>query len=106
LWDYSALEDELLGGALIWIPSNMMGLLALLIVIHMWGRHETKKEQHRIMMLARRGYGHNEPPITAAELIQGAAAKNREMALGLTGFVIAVFITAIAIGIISQMMAS
>ncbi len=106
LWDLSALSDETLGGAFIWIPSSMMGLLAILIVVHMWGRHETKEEQRRSMMLRRRGYGHNEPPMTAAELIQGAAAKNREMALGLTVFVIAVFTTAIAIGVISRMMGS
>lgn len=106
LWNLSARGDELLGGAFIWIPSSMMGLLAVLIVVHMWGRHETKEEQRRSMMLRRRGYGHNEPPMTAAELIQGAAAKNREMALGLTVFVIAVFTTAIAIGVINQMMGS
>ena len=106
IWDLSALGDELLGGAFIWIPSSMMGLLSVLIVVHMWGRHETKEEQRRSMMLHRRGYGHNEPPMTAVELIQGAAAKNREMALGLTVFVIAVFTAAIAIGVINQMMGS
>lgn len=106
LWDLSALGDELLGGALIWIPSSMMGVVAVLIVVHMWGRHETKEEQRRSIMLHRRGYGHNEPPMTAAELIQGAAAKNRELALGLIVFVIAVFTTAIAIGVINQMMGS
>ena len=106
LWGLSALGDELLGGALIWIPSSMMGVVAVLFVVHMWGRHETKEEQRRSMMLRRRGYGHNEPPMTATELIQGAAGKNRAMALGFAVFVTAVFTAAIAIGVINQMMGS
>lgn len=106
LWNLSALGDELLGGALIWIPSSMMGVVAALIVVHMWGRHETKEEQRRSMMLRRRGYGHNEPPMTATELIQGAARKNRTMAFGFAGFVTAVFVAAIAIGLVNQMMRS
>ena len=106
LWNLSALGDELLGGAFIWIPSSMMGLLSVLIVVHMWGRHETKEEQRRSMMLRRRGYGHNEPPMTAAELIQGAAGKNRAMALGFAVFVTAVFAAAIAIGVVNQMIIS
>lgn len=106
LWDLSALGDELLGGALIWIPSSMMGVVAVLVVVHRWGCHETKEEHRRSMMLRRQGYGRNEPPMTAAELIQGAAGKNRIMALGFTVFVIAVFTMAIAIGVINQMMGS
>lgn len=106
LWELSALGDELLGGALIWIPSSMMGVVAVLIVIHMWGRQETKEEQRRNAELRRRGYGHNEPPMTAAELIQGAAGKNRTMALGFIAFVIAVFTAAIAIGVVNQVMGS
>lgn len=106
LWNLSALGDERLGGALIWIPSSMMGVVAVLIVVHMWGRHETKEEQRRSMMRCRRGYGHNEPPMTATELIQGTARKNRTMALGFAGFVTAVFVAAIAIGVVNQMMRS
>ncbi len=102
LGGFSALGDELMGGALIWIPSSMMGVVAVLIVVHMWGRHETKEEHRRSAVQRRRGYGHNEPPMTAAELIQGAAGKNRAMALGFTVFVIAVFVTAIMIGVVNQ----
>jgi len=106
LWDIPALGDELLGGVLIWIPSSMMGLVAVLIVIHMWGRHETKEEHRRGTMLLRQGRDRNGPPMTAAGLIQGVAGKNRAMALGFTAFVIAVFAMAIAIGVLSQMMGS
>lgn len=106
LWDIADLTDEQLGSLTIWIPGSMMGLVSVLIVIHMWGRQETKEERRRSMMLRRRGYGHNEPPMTAAELIQGAAGKNWAMVLGFTAFVIAVFTAAIAIGVVNQMMGS
>jgi len=106
LGSFSALADELLGGVLIWIPSSMTGLVAVLIVVHMWGRHETKEEHRRTARLLRQGYGRNEPPMTAADLIQGAAEKNRTMALGFTVFVIAIFAAAIAIGMISNVMGS
>lgn len=102
LGGFSALTDEQLGAATIWIPGSMMGGVAVLIVIHMWGRHETKEERRRGVMLLRQGRGRNEPPMTAADLIQGAAGKNRTMALGFGVFVIAVFATAIAIGLINQ----
>ena len=75
LWNLSALGDELLRGALIWIPS---------------------------IMLRRRGYGHNELPMAATELIQGATRKNRTMAFGFAGFVTAVFVGAIAVGVVNQ----
>jgi len=104
VWDFSQLEDEQLGGMLIWNPSSMMGLVAVLIVIHMLGRHETREEQHRTMRLMQQGYGRNEPPMTGADLIQAAAGKNRAMALGFTGFVTAVFAATIAIGVISKAM--
>ena len=106
IWDLSAQGDELLGGVLIWIPSSMMGLVAALIVIYMLGRHETKEEDRRASMLLRQGYGRNEPPMTAADLIQAAAGKNRAMALGFAGFAIIVFATAIALGVISNAMGS
>ena len=106
LWNVSALEDEMLGGALIWIPSSMMGVVAVLIVVHVWGRHETKVEHRRGSRLRRQGRGRNEPPMKAADVIQGAAGKNRAMALGFSIFAVAVFAMAIAMGVISQLMAS
>jgi putative membrane protein len=104
LGSFSALADELLGGALIWIPSSMMGVVSVLIVIHMWGSQETKDEHRRTATLRRQGHGRNVPPMTGADLIHEAAGKNRTMALGFTAFMIAIFAAVIAIGVIGRMM--
>lgn len=103
LWN-SPLTDEQLGAVTIWIPNSMMGLVAILIVVHMWGRQETRDDRRRTAKLARHGYGWNEPPMTAAELIAQAAPKNRVMAYGLAAFVLCVFAIAIMIGLINQVM--
>jgi putative membrane protein len=100
LW-FTALSDERLGAATIWIPGSMMGLAALLIVIHMWARHETREEQRRQAKLARHGHGWNAPPMTAAELIAEAAPKNRVMAFGLAAFVLTIFASTIMVGVIN-----
>lgn len=105
-WGLSALADELLGGALIWIPSSMMGVVAALIVVHMWGGHETKIEQSREMMQLRRGFGRIERPMTAADLIRSASRKNRAMAFGFAVFVCVIFVAVIAAGFLNQMMRS
>jgi putative membrane protein len=106
IWELSARGDELLGGALIWIPSSMMGVVAVLIVVNMWGRREEKVEAHRRLALNRKGLGRNEPPLMGADLVQAAAGKNRIMALSFAGFVIVVFATAIVLGIANRMMGS
>ncbi len=106
IWDLSARGDEVLGGALIWIPSSMMGVVAVLIVVHMWGRREEKVEAHRQAALSQQGYGRNEPPMMATDLVHAAAGKNRVMALGFAGFVIIVFAAAIAVGVINQILRS
>ncbi|MFQ5784941.1 MAG: cytochrome c oxidase assembly protein [Alphaproteobacteria bacterium] len=103
LWGITALSDEQIGAATIWIPSSMMGLVAVLVVIHMWGRHETMVESRRRSPFERSS-GRPDLAMTAAELIGRQAPKNRAMALGFAAFVIAVFSAAILIGVVSQMM--
>jgi putative membrane protein len=98
LW-HPPLADEQLGAAIIWIPNGMMGLIAVLIVIHMWGCQETKDEKRRIDKLARYGHGWNEPPMTAAELIETTAGKNRATGLKLAFFSLCVFASAILFGV-------
>lgn len=105
LWN-TPLTDEQLGSITIWIPNSMMGLVAILIVLHMWGRQETKDDNRRIAKLARHGYGWNEPLMTGAELIAQVAPKNRSMAFGFAAFVLCVFSAAIMVGVISLMMAA
>ena len=105
LWN-TPITDERLGSILIWIPSSMMALLTLLIVVHMWGCEETRREQRRIAKLARYGHGWNEPPMTGADLVARAAPKNRSMAYGFAAFVVCVFAAAIMVGVINQMLAA
>jgi len=99
LWEMSALVDERLGAATIWIPGSMMSLIAILIVIHMWGRHETRVEaraETRERAVA--------PPLTAADVIRDRAGRNRTMALGFAAFAAAVFAAAIMVGVVRFLM--
>jgi putative membrane protein len=99
---FSALGDEVAGGMLIWVPGSMMGVLAVLIVIHRWGRQETKDERRRAATRQRQGKGHP-APMTASELVRETSARNRAMALGFLGFAIAVFAITIAVGVVSEL---
>lgn len=105
LW-YTALTDEQLGSITIWIPNSMMGLISLLIVVHMWGRQETRDDDRRVAKLAHHGYGWNAPPMRSADLIAQAAPRNRVMAFGFAAFVLCVFAAVIMIGVINQMIAA
>lgn len=95
LWNFTGLADEELGAVILWVPSSMMGLIALLIVVHMWGRHETRVETRHAADIVRAQ--------TPDERARGQAAKNRAMAMGFAAFVIAIFVAAIAAGVLSQM---
>jgi putative membrane protein len=44
----TALADELLGGLVLWIPASMMGVVAVLLVLHRWGRAEQRLEERRV----------------------------------------------------------
>ncbi len=50
-WGLSPLGDELLGGLVIWILASMMGLIAVLLLVRLWGRSEERLDQRR-----RRGF--------------------------------------------------
>jgi putative membrane protein len=105
LW-FQPIVDEQLGSIFIWIPNSMMGLLSILIVVHMWGREETRRDQMRLAKLARHGHGWNEPPMSGADLIAQAAPKNKSMALGFAAFVACVFAMAILVGVINLMLSA
>ena len=46
-WGLSPLDDELLGGLVIWIAASMMGLLAVLLLVRLWGRSEERLDERR-----------------------------------------------------------
>lgn len=99
LYDYSPLTDEQIGGIIIWIPSSMMCLIAILIVIHLWGRHETRMDAWRVAQPSSNAAALLYPA-TGAALVKRARPKNRAMAAGFGVFVFTVFATAILVGVL------
>lgn len=92
------LSDEVAGGFLLWIPASILTLLALLFVIHSWGRHETRLD------LRRKAWSPSNSaillyPQTAQALRTIAAPKNRRLGLGLFAFVLFVFLATLGQGI-------
>lgn len=94
------LSDEMIGGFIVWMPSSMMCLVAVIIVIHMWGKEETRSEERRIAGTGLRLDWH---PTTGADLIARAQPKNRMLAAGVAGFVILMFAMAIFVGVLDHL---
>jgi putative membrane protein len=67
LFDILPLSDESMGGYIIWVPSSMMCLIAILIVIHGWGKHEARHYARRHNWLSANSVA-LEFPETAEEL--------------------------------------
>lgn len=96
-----ALGDETVGGFIIWVPSALLCLAAIIMVIHLWGRHEDRvwakysgwSSSNSAAMLF---------PTTGEQLIALARPKNRALAISLTSFVIAAFGLTIFGGILSH----
>jgi putative membrane protein len=94
----SPVVDEGRGGFFLWIPSGLISLVALIVVIDMWGRHETRMDEKR-----KRWSPSNSAillyPETAAALREMTRGKNRKLAVGMAGFVLLVFtaVTGIAV---------
>ncbi|MEH6951846.1 cytochrome c oxidase assembly protein [Nitrobacter sp. NHB1] len=86
----SPLTDETTGGFIIWVPSALLCLAAIIMVIHLWGRHEDR------IWAKYSGWSSSNSaallfPTTGEQLIALARPKNRVQAIGVTAFVIAVF---------------
>jgi putative membrane protein len=90
---FPAIIDEQTGGFLIWVPSSFLSLLALIVAIDRWGRHETKMDEKRT-----RWSPSNSAillyPETARALRAMTRTKNRRLAIGMVGFVALVFCAA------------
>lgn len=96
-----ALSDETGGGFIIWIPSALLCLAAIIMVIHLWGRHEDR------VWAKYSGWSSSNSaallfPTTGEQLITLARPKNRALAISLTSFVIAAFGLTIFGGILSH----
>lgn len=102
LFGMKPLTDELLGGFIIWVPSSMMCLLAAILVIHMWGVHETQTEEKRLALPAGQAAA-LAYPTTGAELLAQARPKNRILAVGVAAFAISVFGMVIFVGVLNHL---
>ena len=93
------IADEGRGGFFLWIPSGFLSLLALIMVIDLWGRHETRMDEKR-----KRWSPSNSAillyPESAAALRAMTRGKNRRLAIAMASFVFLIFsaVTGIAVG--------
>lgn len=101
-YGFSALNDEQIGGIIIWIPSSMMCLFGVFVVIEMYGRLERRLELKRIRWSPSNSAAFLYPT-TGAELIARAGPRNRTMAAGFVAFTISIFAAAIFIGVLSNL---
>lgn len=99
-FDIKPLSDELIGGIVIWIPSSMMCLLAAILVIHMWGKQETRADERRLALSDSEVVPY---PTTGAELVAQARSKNRVLAIGVATFAMSVFGMAIIVGVLNHL---
>jgi putative membrane protein len=67
LFNIMPLSDEGMGGYIIWVPSSMMCLIAILIIIHGWAKHEARHYARRHNWLSANSVA-LEFPETAEEL--------------------------------------
>lgn len=100
-FDISALTDETVGGFIIWVPSALLCLAAVIMVIHLWGLHED-----RIWAKYSNWSSSNSAallfPTSSEQLIALARPKNRAQAIAVVAFVVAVFGFTIISGILNH----
>jgi putative membrane protein len=102
LFGISPLTDEATGGFIIWVPSALLCLAAAIMVIHMWGRHE----EH--VWNSRPSWSPSNSdallyPTTGEMLIELARPKNRKLAIGVVGFVFAIYAMTIFAGVLDNL---
>jgi putative membrane protein len=95
LFHMAPIADEQLGGFIMWAPSSMMMLIAVLLVIHAWGRHEDRQDGRRLAGVLVRA-----TPATGEEMIVQQRPKNRALAVGLLGFAVCVLAATFTVGIL------
>ena len=102
LFHTAALNDETMGGAVIWVPGSIICVFAAIAIIHLWGRHETRVDARRTSWS-----GSNSDallfPTTGDALVENARPKNRILAIGAAAFAIAMFAFVIVSGVLNHM---
>lgn len=97
----SGATDEQIGGFIIWVPGSMMFVIAIIAVIHNWGRYEDKVFGRRtsasLRLLLQAGPGPSLPN-KGAEMVAQQKFGNRRLAVGLTVFSLGVLGAVFALG--------
>ena len=95
------LVDEQTGGFVIWVPSSFLSLLALIVVIDQFGRHETRMDEKR-----KRWSPSNSAillyPETGVALRAMTRTKNRGMAVAMIVFAALIFLATFGSAVISH----
>jgi putative membrane protein len=103
LFGIRPLMDEQIGGIIIWIPSSMMCMVAILIIVFALIRYDNRLHQ-RLLLPSNSNAAALLYPTTGAALIKQARPKNRAMAFGFGLFAFSVFASAILIGVFGRHM--
>lgn len=77
-WGMEPLADELLGGIVLWMAASMMGLLAVLFLVRLWGKSENKLDQRR-----QQGFSPPAKGRPTANTAEAAGKARQRMAWGL-----------------------
>jgi len=93
LFTRTALADEQTGGYIIWVPGSMMLLVALLVLIFRWNRHEADRHARRHSWRAGNSAA-LEFPETAEELWLKVEAPNRTTRTALALIPLTMFLVA------------
>ncbi len=105
LFGLTPIADETTGGYIMWMPASMMCIIAILIALHGWGKHEERLYQRRRNRWSSSNSAALEFPQTAEELRLKVKTANRGTALTLLAvyltMLVGVFSLAIAIHIMS-----
>lgn len=102
LFGINPLTDEVTGAFIIWVPSAMMLLVSAILIIHMWAKHEDRTWAARTSWSASNSDALRYPT-TGVALIELARPKNRKLAIGVAGFVFAVFAMTIFTGVLNHL---
>lgn len=100
-WGVAPLKDELVGGLILWIAASMMGLIAVLLLMRLWGQSESRFDLRR-----QRGFA---MPLRAEALTDGrddraarAARTRNGWALALIPLAVFAAVMVLAIWLASQ----
>ncbi len=96
-WGIAPSTDELLGGLIIWIPASMMGLIAVLLLVRLWGQSDTRLDDRRL-----RGFTIPPRDPAAANAMNGADPNSarRRLGWGLACVPLAVFAGVIVMAVV------